>query len=228
MTDFGNGRGPGQQAAVPSPSCIRPRRAPGEQAAPGAAGRIPPARGTSVAPAAAYRAGQHGAALAGQGITLAAEGSGRVAADGSGRMAVRAELADVLAGVDLAGRDRQFLAKLVHWDKRNALSVVSLLRRARQAGRDETALTPRQLEVVLAALGDAARYRSSEAASVGCWDCENVPTGRCAEHAKDNDRARAYTELAAAVAAVPVPGGPDGMPEPRDIAGYRRPQPVAS
>jgi hypothetical protein len=220
MTDFGNGRGPAQQAAVPSPSCIRPRRAPGEQAAPGAAGRIPPARGTSVAPAAAYLAGQHGAALAGQAITLAAEGSGR--------MAVRAELEDALAGVGLAGRDRQFLGKLVHWDKRNALSVVSLLRRARQAGRDETALTPRQLEVVLAALGDAARYRSSGAAAAGCWDCENVPTGRCAEHAKDNDRARAYTELAAALSAVPVPAGPDGMPEPRDIAGYRRPQPVAS
>ena len=196
MTDLGNGRGAAQTAAVPTPSCIRPRRLPGEQMPLGMAAAAMP--------------------------TIA------LAADRPGRAGAREELRAVLAGVALGSRDRQFLGKLVHWDKRNALSVVSLLRRARQAGRDETALTPRQLEVVLAALGDAARYRSSGAAAAGCWDCENVPTGRCAEHAKDNDRARAYTELAAALSAVPVPAGPDGMPEPRDIAGYRRPQPVAS
>jgi hypothetical protein len=166
--------------------------------------------------------------MAGQAITLAAEGTGTLAAEGTVRMAVRHELADALAGVELAGRDRQFLGKLVHWDKRNALSVVSLLRRARQAGQNEAALTLRQLEVVLGALGDAASYRSSGVASAGCWDCENVPTGRCAEHAKDNDRARAYAELAAAMLVLPAPGGPDGLPEPRDIAGYRRHRPVAS
>lgn len=75
------------------------------------------------------------------------------------------------------------------------------------------------------ALGDAARYRSSGTAATGCWDCENIPTGRCADHAKDNDRARAYAELAAALSA---DAGRDGLREPRDLSGYRRRRPVAS
>ncbi len=195
MTDLGNGRGATQKAAVPTPSCIRPRRLPGEQAAFGMAA---PARPT---------------------IALAAGHSGRAAA--------REELRAALAGVALGSRDRQFLGKLVHWDKRNAASVLSLLRRARQAGRDEAALTPRQMETVLAALGDAARYRSAGLGAVGCWDCENVPAGRCAEHARDDERARAYAELAAVLAA-PTGRADDGLTQPRDIARYRRRRPVAS
>jgi hypothetical protein len=195
MTDLGNGRGATQTAAVPTPSCIRPRRLPGEQAAFGMAAPAMPA------------------------IALAAGQSGRAAA--------REELQSALAGVTLGSRDRQFLGKLVHWDKRNAASVVSLLRRARQAGRDEAALTPRQMETVLAALGDAARYRSAGLGAVGCWDCENVPAGRCAEHARDDERARAYAELAADLAA-PTGRADDGLTPPRDIAGYRRRRPVAS
>jgi hypothetical protein len=144
---------------------------------------------------------------------------------GSGRGAAREALEYALFGVALDGADRTFLGRLVHWDKRNAASVASLLRRARQAGRDEAALTPRQLEIVLAALGDAARYRSSGAAASGCWDCENVPSGRCADHARDNDRARAYAELAAALSA---DAGRDGLREARDLSGYRRRRPVAS
>jgi hypothetical protein len=196
MTDPGNGRGVRQRDAVPTPSCIRPRRVPGEQAA------------CSTAAPAGLPA-----------ITLAA---GR-----AGRAATREELQAALAGVDLAGRDRQFLGRLVHWDKRNAANVVSLLRRARQAGRDEAALTPRQLETVLAALGDAARYRSSGMTATGCWDCGNIPGGRCAEHARDNDRARAYAELAATLAGALAAAG-DGLAQPSDIAGYRRRRPVAS
>ena len=196
MTDPGNGRGARQQVAVPTPSCIRARRLPGEQAA------FSPAAPSAV-PAIA------------------------LAADRSGRAGAREELQAALTGVNLAGRDRQFLARLVHWDKRNAASVVSLLRRARQAGRDEAALTPRQLEAVLAALGDAARYRSSGVAATGCWDCDKIPGGRCAEHARDNDRARDYAELAAALAA-PSARADDGLTQPRDIAGYRRRRPVAS
>jgi len=198
MTDPGYGPGVRQEPAVPTPSCIRPRRVHEEQAC------------TTAAPSAVPA------------ITVAA---GR-----AGRAATRAELEAALAGIALAGRDRQFLARLVHWDKRNAASVVSLLRRARQAGRDETALTPRQLETVLAALGDAARYRSSGLAATGCWDCDNIPGGRCAEHARDNDRARAYAELADMLSA---PSGPAvragaNLPQPSDIAGYRRRRPVAS
>jgi hypothetical protein len=196
MTDPGNGRGARQQMTVPTPSCIRPRRIPAEQAACGPAA-------PSAVPA----------------IKLA---SGR-----SARAAARADLQSALAGVVLEGRDRQFLARLVQWDKRNAASVLSLLRRARQAGRDEVALSPRQMETVLAALGDAARYRSVGLAAANCWDCENLPGGRCAEHAKDNDRARAYAELAATLSG-PSGGAADGLTRPSDIAGYRRRRPVAS
>jgi hypothetical protein len=144
---------------------------------------------------------------------------------GSGREAAREALESALAGVALAGAERKFLGRLVHWDKRSAASAAALLRQARQAGRDEAALTPRQLEIVLAALGDAARYRSSGTAATGCWDCENIPSGRCADHAKDNDRARAYAELASALSA---DASRDGLPEPRDLSGYRRRRPVAS
>jgi hypothetical protein len=231
MTDLGNGRVAGQKAAVPTPSCIRPRRSPADQG--GAIGSAARASGPSIGSAArasepsigsAARASEpsigSAARASGPAIALAAAGSG-----GSGRDAAREELGAVLAGVALGGRDRQFLSRLVHWDKRNAASVVSLLRRARQAGREEVALTPRQLETVLAALGDAARYRSSGVAATGCWDCENIPSGRCADHAKDNDRALAYAELAAAL----VGGcGDGGLPEPRDLSGYRRRRPVAS
>ena len=198
MTDLGNGRVAGQKAAVPTPSCIRPRRMPAEQAA------ISPA---AISPA-----------------ERAAGPATPIANGGSGRVVVREALEVALAGVALGGRDRQFLSRLVHWDKRNAAGVVSLLRRTRQAGRDEASLTPRQLETVVAALGDAARYRSSGIAATGCWDCENIPGGRCAEHARDNDRARAYAEMAAALAA----SGPEGLPEPHDLWDRRWRRPVAS
>jgi hypothetical protein len=144
---------------------------------------------------------------------------------GSRRSAAREVLEGALRGVRLGGRDRQFLARLVHWDKRNAASVASLLVRVRQAGREEAGLTPRQREVVIAALHDAAIYRASGAAGMGCWDCEMIPGGRCAEHARDNDRAGAYAELAAMLSGT---AAQPGLPEPRDISGYRRRTPVAS
>ena len=114
-----------------------------------------------------------------------------------------------LAGVRLGGRDRQFLARLVHWDKRNAAEVASLLERAREAGRAEGGLTPRQLETVIAALGDAAVYRASGAAATSCWDCEMVRGGRCADHTRDFDRASAYADLASTLS---VPGSPAPAP----------------
>ena len=196
MTDLGNGRGVREEMAVPTPSCIRPRQVPGEQAACSTAA-------PSAVPA----------------ITLAAGQSGRAAA--------REDLQAALAGVALEGRDRQFLVRLAQWDKRNAASVVSLLRRVRQVGRAEAALTPRQMETVLAALGDAARYRSTGLAADGCWDCDNIRGGRCAEHAKDNDRARAYAELADALAGLSA-RAEGGLTKPSDMAGYRRRRTVAS
>ena len=130
---------------------------------------------------------------------------------------VRDELESALNGAVLSRRDRQFLARLIKWDKRNALSVISLLWRARQAGRAEAALTTRQLEVVLGALSDAATYRESGADSMGCWDCGNFPGGRCSEHAGDFDQARACRELASALASGRI--SPSALPQPSNIAG---------
>ena len=144
----------------------------------------------------------------------------------SRRASVRDALDTSLNGVALCSRDRQFLSRLVKWDKRNAAAVVSLLWRARLAGRAEVALTERQLEIVLAALSAAAAYRTSGADSLGCWACENVPAGRCAEHAKDMDRASGCAELAAALAAGKVTA--TGLPMPSDTAGYRQVATVAS
>jgi hypothetical protein len=141
------------------------------------------------------------------------------------RASVRDELLDTLGGVPLSGRDRQFLGRLVHWDKRNAASVLSLLRRARQAGRAETGLSPVQLQTILAALQDAVVHRVSGIDSMGCWDCENARGGRCSDHAGDFERARDYAELAALLSAerAPTPIQP-----PTDISGYRRRTPIVS
>jgi hypothetical protein len=147
------------------------------------------------------------------------------------RATVRDALDAALRGARLVGRDRQFLRRLVHWDKRNAAAVASLLWRARQAGRDEAALSPRQLETVLTALEDAGAYRTSGVAAAGCWDCQNIPGGRCADHARDADRARACAELAAQLAASvtgPAAVAADELHGPTDISGFRRRTSVAS
>ena len=152
---------------------------------------------------------------------------------GTCRATVRDALNTALRGITLDARDRQFLSRLVHWDKRNAAAVASLLWRARQAGRAEVALSARQMEIVLTALEDAAR-RVSATVAVGCWDCENIPGGRCADHARDADRARAYTELAASLAAgaaaagAPAPATVGELQRPTDISGFRRRTSVAS
>jgi hypothetical protein len=144
----------------------------------------------------------------------------------SRRASVRDALDAALNGAVLCSRDRQFLARLVKWDKRNAASVAALLWRARLAGRAEAALTGQQLEIVLGALTDAAAYRESGAQSIGCWDCENFPGGRCAEHARDLDLARTCAELASVLAA--GKGAVAGLPQPSDIAGHRQYSTVAS
>src|SRR6266571_4528292 len=122
-----------------------------------------------------------------------------------------------LGGAVLRSGDKQFLNKLVKWDKRNVASVVSLLWRTRLAGRAEAGLSEGELEIVLDALADAATYRDSGASSMGCWDCENKLDGRCAEHAKDPDRARSCTELASALTARKVRAE---LPAPADIDNY--------
>ncbi|HUC59746.1 MAG TPA: hypothetical protein VMA95_20265 [Streptosporangiaceae bacterium] len=115
----------------------------------------------------------------------------------SGRAAARAELDAALRGVELTAPERRFLARLSQWDKRTATTVASLVSRARQRGRREGALSARQLDVVMAALADAVEYRTSGAASAGCWDCASRASGLCAEHERDADRAHGFAELAA-------------------------------
>jgi hypothetical protein len=139
---------------------------------------------------------------------------------------VRDALDTALNGAVLSDSDRQFLSRLVKSDRRTASAVVSLIWRARLAGRAEVGLTARQLEMVLVALRDAATYRDSGIDSMGCWACENVPGGRCSEHVKDIDRARACTELASALAAGGISAGE--LPQPSEVAGYRRFATVAS
>ena len=209
MSDLAQGLAAGQPAAGPKPSCIRPRPLGTQQAA---AVRPQPPRAS------------HGATLP-QGGALSPEAAISLPRTSSRRAAARDALDAVLAGVRLGGRDGQFLSRLAHWDKRNAASVASLLWRARLAGRAEAGLTQRQLEGVLAALGDAVLYRTSGADSSNCWDCENIPGARCADHAKDADRARAYAELAVFLTGR---ADPSGLPHPTDISGYRRQASVAS
>ncbi len=154
------------------------------------------------------------------------------------RASVRDEFDAVLSGVPLSTRDRQFLGKLVHWDKRKAASVVYLLRRARRAGRNEAGLTPVQLETVLAALKDAVVHRVAGVDTVGCWDCDKVRGGRCAEHSRDFERARGYADLAALLSAGSILPhldndcatglAPTPIQRPTDISGYRRRAPIVS
>jgi hypothetical protein len=211
MTDLAQLLAAGQPAAVPKPSCIRPRPLGRQQAA------LSLRQAEPLQQAEPLRAGSLQQADSQQAAPLRQTDSKRATA--------RDALDAVLTGVRLGGRDRQFLSKLVHWDKRNAASVTSLLWRARLAGRAEAALTQRQLEVVLAALGDAVLYRTLGADAPGCWDCENIPGGRCADHARDADRARACADLAVFLTDRP---DPPGLPQPTDISGYRREASVAS
>src|ERR1700733_5409583 len=71
---------------------------------------------------------------------------------GACRATVRDALDAALRGVRLGGRDRNFLRRLVHWDKRNAAAVASLLWRARQAGGGAGWLFRRRLGGVVAGL----------------------------------------------------------------------------
>ncbi len=148
-----------------------------------------------------------------------------VARPEASRAGARGALAAALAGVHLGCRDRQFLSRLVHWDKRSAASVASLIRRARLAGRAEAALTPRQHEVVMMALRDAAVYRASGADAIGCWDCENCPGSQCADHARDSDRSRGYADLAVQLSGL---AREPALGQLAEVTGYRHPTPVAS
>jgi hypothetical protein len=127
--------------------------------------------------------------------------------------------------VELTAIDRRFLDRLSQWDKRNATAVASLMLRARQAGRSERVLSQGQLDAVLAALMDAFAYRTSGAASAGCWDCASRSSGLCPEHARDADRARDFADLAAALS---CDVAPTSLPRLGAVPDFRQRAPVAS
>jgi hypothetical protein len=116
---------------------------------------------------------------------------------------LREELSAALAGAEIGRQERHFMSRLVTWHRANAGPVVALLWKARLAGRAEASMTPQELDTVIGALRDAARYRESGADTIGCWDCENViGVGRCEEHSRDFDTARDCLALAGVLAAI--------------------------
>ena len=116
---------------------------------------------------------------------------------------LREELSAALAGAEIGRRERHFMSRLVTWHRANAGPVVALLWKARLAGRAEASMTPQELDTVIGALRDAARYRESGADTIGCWDCENTIAGsRCEEHSRDFDKARDCLALAQVLAAI--------------------------
>ena len=151
-------------------------------------------------------------------------GRQQAAAPESGRGAARVALDSALGGVDLSPSEQRFVARLCQWDKRNAAAVTALIAKARQTGRDEAEMTPRQREIVLAALMDAFTYRTSGSAAEGCWECANRASGLCAEHSKDADRARAFADVATALCRTIAPASIARI----DSADFRRRTAVAS
>lgn len=65
------------------------------------------------------------------------------------------------------------------------------------------------LDVLLAALDDAARYRRDRAEAY-CLDCACDPRKLCSDHARDHDVACDYDDLAWELAAAPVTIGLNG------------------
>jgi hypothetical protein len=245
MTDLAQVPAERRAVAIPKPSAIRPGRALPKPALPKPALPKPalpkPALPGAVFPGAALPepvlpgavlpgAVLPGAVLPGAVLPGAVQVPVPVQRDcvarpEASRAGARGALAAALAGVHLGCRDRQFLSRLVHWDKRSAASVASLIRRARLAGRAEAALTPRQHEVVMMALRDAAVYRASGADAIGCWDCENCPGSQCADHARDSDRSRGYADLAVQLSGL---AREPALEQLAEVTGYRHPTPVAS
>lgn len=166
-----------------------------------------------------------GAVIASPSSMRSMRGRPRVASADSGRSTARAVLDGALSGIELTGVDRRFLSRLCQWDKRTATELASLVARARQRGRGEAGLAPEQIEVMLAALMDAFAYRTSGAASAGCWECASRTSGLCPEHARDADRARGFADLAAALSCDVTPAT---LARLDAVRGYQRQAAVAS
>jgi hypothetical protein len=73
----------------------------------------------------------------------------------------------------------------------------------------QVALSGACLDVLLAALHDAAEYRRDRGAG-WCLDCQCDPWKLCSDHARDLDAACDYDDLAFDLVAAPVTIGLDG------------------
>jgi hypothetical protein len=124
-----------------------------------------------------------------------------------------AQLASVLAvsGAELASRRtmaRALAADFRHvtigagvddvgwslWALRLVSALESVLAGLEQPPREGLALTVAQRDLILAALDDAAEYRT-ERASWSCLACGESPTEVCSEHESDLDAASSYKEM---------------------------------
>ena len=76
-----------------------------------------------------------------------------------------------------------------HWSGRLGAALESVL------ALPVAGLSPAQQSTVLAALDDAATFRTERAAAY-CYACSGHPAGACDEHVDDLDQAGAYRQVA--------------------------------
>ena len=81
------------------------------------------------------------------------------------------------------------------WEFDDRQLALEHIERIAEGQDDAAALTAAQLPTVLAALDDAATFRT-ERASAYCYACSGHPAGACEEHVDDLDQADAYRQLA--------------------------------
>ncbi|HUK73039.1 MAG TPA: hypothetical protein VLW50_30520 [Streptosporangiaceae bacterium] len=110
-----------------------------------------------------------------------------------------AALRQALAGVPLGRYDLRIVHWLAGWDDSTARTVVSLLHRARQAGRGEWTLTAAQAETARQAIADACQWRDP-AGGLGCGDCLELSVQHdeprmCDDHQADHDAVLSYRQL---------------------------------
>ena len=81
------------------------------------------------------------------------------------------------------------------WERDDRQYALEHIERIAEGQDDAAALTTGQLSTVLAALDDAATFRTERAAAY-CYACSGHPAGACEEHVDDLDQADAYRQLA--------------------------------
>jgi hypothetical protein len=94
------------------------------------------------------------------------------------------------AGVQLGAYDYRILVWLTGWEPETCAVIADLITRAATGP-----LSTAQRSTVIAALDDAAVFRTERAAAY-CLECAESPTDLCEAHADDLDQADAYRHVA--------------------------------